>query len=564
MRVSRTCSSCVIFFFLWTGLGQAQDMEIQVELMGSLSAQSSRKGDRVFARVISPQSLAGDAMEGKVSNARAGGKFRGQSVLSFTFDTLQHRGESIPVSCQVMSVTNSKGQQDVDEEGRMVRKSNNVAKAAAVTGVGGLLGGIVGGGKGAAIGAASGAAASIILIEVGTQGPDIRLDPGSRVTLMAKSRSGPAFASLTSNAQGGAPVPVATQALAQSAAPAPAGAASQSQAAPASGAVSGQPNLTEVKSDFVAGEKTLFFDDFSDMTGDEPPPHWKVRGGAVALKSGAGIRQLTVEGERIELTPNVKNLPKNFTLETEEKFDDPGDIRSVWYLCDNNWDGPNGPYMPLTVYTQTQGDSLFVSVNQHSEKGGEELGRTTVKVDFSRPVKLGLWIQNGRLRTYVNGQRIIDVNQVELPPILQAVLYSEYGENKLGYRMVRFAESTPDFSQVIASSGRYVTHGILFDTDSDRLKPDSAPVIKMIAQGLQSNPNLKLRIEGHTDATGGDAHNLDLSKRRAEAVKTVLVSQFGIGADRLTTMGLGASKPIDTNDTPAGRAQNRRVEFVKM
>ena len=113
------------------------------------------------------------------------------------------------------------------------------------------------------------------------------------------------------------------------------------------------------------------------------------------------------------------------------------------------------------------------------------------------------------------------------------------------------------------SSGRYVSHGILFDTDSDRLKPESAPVIRSIARGLETNPALKLLIEGHTDSTGDAAKNQDLSKRRAEAVKSVLVSQFSVDAGRLTTDGLGATKPMDTNDTPAGRAQNRRVEFVK-
>jgi OOP family OmpA-OmpF porin len=130
--------------------------------------------------------------------------------------------------------------------------------------------------------------------------------------------------------------------------------------------------------------------------------------------------------------------------------------------------------------------------------------------------------------------------------------------------MVRFAESTPDFSQMISSTGRYVTHGILFDTDSDRLKPESAAVIKSIARGLDMNPNLKLQIEGHTDSTGDANHNLDLSKRRAEAVKTVLVTQFNVDAGRLTTAGMGATKPADSNDTPQGRAQNRRVEFVKI
>ena len=153
-----------------------------------------------------------------------------------------------------------------------------------------------------------------------------------------------------------------------------------------------------------------------------------------------------------------------------------------------------------------------------------------------------------------------------MPPIDKVEIehgFSGANAKSIGYRMVRFAESTPDFSQMISSSGRYVTHGILFDTDSDRLKTESAPVIQLIARGLENNPNLRLLIEGHTDSVGNADHNLDLSRRRAEAVKSVLVGQFNIDAARLSTAGLGATKPIDTNDTPQGRAQNRRVELVK-
>ena len=82
-------------------------------------------------------------------------------------------------------------------------------------------------------------------------------------------------------------------------------------------------------------------------------------------------------------------------------------------------------------------------------------------------------------------------------------------------------------------------------------------------RGLETNPNLRLLIEGHTDSVGNAAHNLELSKRRAEAVKAVLVSQFKVDSERLTTAGLGATKPIESNDTPQGRSQNRRVELVK-
>jgi outer membrane protein OmpA-like peptidoglycan-associated protein len=259
----------------------------------------------------------------------------------------------------------------------------------------------------------------------------------------------------------------------------------------------------------------------------------------------------------------IQGLPKNFTLETEMKFDDPADVRSVWYLCDATWDGPNGPDAALRVILQTQENSLAVHVRQGGQEASSDLAESSVPVDFGQPVKEAIWVQNGRLRVYVNGVRAVDVNQVNLPPLTGAELAPEFGDGKLGYRLVRFAESTPDFSQVISASGRYVTRGIQFDTDSDRLKPESAPVIKLVAQGLSANPALKLQIEGHTDSTGNAEHNLDLSKRRAEAVKAVLVSQFKVDAARLTTAGLGASKPVDSNDTPQGRAQNRRVEFVR-
>lgn len=72
-----------------------------------------------------------------------------------------------------------------------------------------------------------------------------------------------------------------------------------------------------------------------------------------------------------------------------------------------------------------------------------------------------------------------------------------------------------------------------------------------------------LLIEGHTDSVGEARHNLDLSRRRADAVKKVLNGQFGVEEQRLATAGLGATKPLGTNDTPDGRANNRRVEFVR-
>ena len=128
--------------------------------------------------------------------------------------------------------------------------------------------------------------------------------------------------------------------------------------------------------------------------------------------------------------------------------------------------------------------------------------------------------------------------------------------------MVRIAESVPDISQVLMSTGKYVSHAIQFDTGRDQLRPESLNVIKELAQALQSQSALKLRIEGHTDSVGDAAKNPDLSKRRAASVKAAL-AKLGISADRWTTGGFGQTKPLAPNDTPQGRAENRRGEFVK-
>ncbi len=317
-----------------------------------------------------------------------------------------------------------------------------------------------------------------------------------------------------------------------------------------------QPEMTTLKSTFIPGEKTIFYDDFTDMTADSPPPHFKVRGAAPELRAAGDVRQLTIS-QRGSIFPNITALPKNFTYEMDLKFDGPGRAISHLILL-------AGAKQGLVFSTSASPNQCDLQV-QLKVPAYQELGRKRLVMNWDNPARLALWVQDGRLRVFVNGEKHLDFNQVELPPITGVELAQDfYGASPtLGYRMVRFAESTPDFSQVIMSSGRYVSYGILFDTGSDRLKPESAPVIQSIARGLEANPNLRLLIEGHTDSVGNAAANLDLSKRRAEAVKSVLVSQFKVDAARLTTNGLGASKPVGPNDTPQGRAQNRRVEFVK-
>lgn len=104
-------------------------------------------------------------------------------------------------------------------------------------------------------------------------------------------------------------------------------------------------------------------------------------------------------------------------------------------------------------------------------------------------------------------------------------------------------------------------YGIYFSFARADIRPQSARVLKEIATVLQDHPDWKLRIDGHTDGIGSAAENLELSKRRAAAVKAALVDRHGIAAARLSTDGHGEASPKDTNDTPEGRARNRRVEL---
>jgi OmpA-OmpF porin, OOP family len=329
--------------------------------------------------------------------------------------------------------------------------------------------------------------------------------------------------------------------------------AAAAQAAPQAG--SAQPEMTTLKSTFVPGEKTIFYDDFTDMGAGDAPPHFKVRGAAPELQEGGGIRQLAVKVSG-SLYPNLTSLPKNFTYEVEFKAE--GMRRMIMNLI--LYSANRDKFILSTITSPTDIVAVASVRNPFAE-----LGRIRFPINWNEPTKIAVWIQNGRMRAFYNGEKRLDFNQVDLPPIDKVEMLTDVtGPNQtLGYRTVRFAESTPDFSQVISSAGRYVSHGILFDTGSDRLKPESAPVIQAIAKGIETNPSLKLLIEGHTDSVGNAAQNLDLSKRRAEAVKAVLVEQFKVDAARLTTAGLGATKPMDSNDTPQGRSQNRRVEFVK-
>jgi outer membrane protein OmpA-like peptidoglycan-associated protein len=126
----------------------------------------------------------------------------------------------------------------------------------------------------------------------------------------------------------------------------------------------------------------------------------------------------------------------------------------------------------------------------------------------------------------------------------------------------RLQDELKDLQTEQTERGLILTLGdVLFDTDKAELKPGAQSSIEQIAEFLSTNPDRRLLIEGHTDSRGTDEYNDSLSQRRADAVKNALLAE-GIAADRIRAAGLGEAHPVATNDTVAGRQQNRRVDVV--
>ena len=117
--------------------------------------------------------------------------------------------------------------------------------------------------------------------------------------------------------------------------------------------------------------------------------------------------------------------------------------------------------------------------------------------------------------------------------------------------------------QALAKNGKVDVYSIYFSFNSDVIREESEPTLREIAQVMARHPDWKLRVNGHTDAIGGDAYNLTLSKKRSAAVMDALVKRYHIDVARLSTDGFGRAQPKDTNDTLEGRARNRRVELMR-
>jgi outer membrane protein OmpA-like peptidoglycan-associated protein len=217
-----------------------------------------------------------------------------------------------------------------------------------------------------------------------------------------------------------------------------------------------------------------------------------------------------------------------------------------------------------------QGLSYFISSYNFNERMRSNAQQNLLSIRAGNTkVHVSIWRQDQRVRVYLNDKKVWDVpNALDAGININTIYFRSNGtDNEVDTYFldnVKIATENADAKNKIALKGNYSTSHILFDVNSDKIKPESYGVLKEIATIILENKTASFKIVGHTDSDGDATSNLQLSQKRALAVKQALTNLFGINATVLQTDGKGETQPLAKNDTPEGKAQNRRVEFIKL
>ncbi len=329
------------------------------------------------------------------------------------------------------------------------------------------------------------------------------------------------------------------------------------------------------KYDFVPGEKVIFYEDFSQDAVGDFPALWNTNGSAEVVTTNLFPGNwMKFDGDEAIWTDALLNLPDNYTLEfdvipvKDKAGHVPGFmIRLMQAKNVKAWDAGtvpgNGGFQFHTDYGRPFYSTWLFGTECEQLKIDGYKDDEMYKQKVDQKYHIAIWVQKTRLRLYQNENKVFDLPKA-FPTDCVKPDRIRFERGAAMVNNIRIAVGAPDMRNKLMTEGKLVTYGIYFDVNKDVVKPESYGTLKEIANILNEVPDVKVKIIGHTDADGADAANLDLSKRRAASVKNELVKSFGVKGDRLETDGMGETQPVGPNDTPANKALNRRVEFIKM
>ncbi|WP_313029280.1 OmpA family protein [Soonwooa sp.] len=340
-------------------------------------------------------------------------------------------------------------------------------------------------------------------------------------------------------------------------------------------------------STFIPGKNVLFFEDFATArlgTGNtnwhmyEYDPSADFERPNVRTISASGGNWLKMPRKGFVFPNSFKNLPDQFTLEFD-LYADPqtmsemeGGLRANFVALDDrkeyNMYFASEPSIELDVHPH--GSTKFVYISAQSEYNSniskkELLFENTFKSDWNTGAINRVSIdRNGKQVTlYLNGKEMLNIpNGLSKKAQYNLIFSTNMWGDGMYMSNIRLAGNIPNATQEIKTAGKFVTNSIYFDVNSSRIKPESWATLNNTAQAIKATSG-NILIVGHTDSDGPDDANLKLSQSRAASVKNTLVREFGIEASRLISDGKGESQPVTSNNTASGKAQNRRVEFIK-
>lgn len=326
--------------------------------------------------------------------------------------------------------------------------------------------------------------------------------------------------------------------------------------APAAGGAAPADMALYTKYDFVPGDRTIFYDDLAGDPQGEFPHRWRLDDGVFEVAKLAGETWI-LNTNKGSIRPDIADgLPDRYTIEMEI-WDGGPDTKGHWHFI--RWIDAEGQEIGDFALKDHQNTYFNLAGDQKANKALPQpltQGKHTMRA----------MVTPSTIKCYVDNERVANIPKVAgwAPVGLRVTLDPwDDAEAPLVVRGFRLAEGGKTLQDQLAETGRIVTHGILFDSGSAVIKGESYKTLSLIAELLTGDPALKLSIEGHTDSDGAADANLALSQQRADAVKAWLVAQ-GTAVDRLQTKGFGESKPLDANATPEGKANNRRVELVRL